>query len=76
MHSRRILYVDMDNVLVDFKSVIDRLEKDIVKKYEGKLDDVPGISVKKLQSVEISEQLQVLKAIEWTNAMESYSFPQ
>ena len=40
---KKILYVDMDNVLVDFKSGIDRLSPDLISKYEGKLDEVPGI---------------------------------
>jgi 5'-nucleotidase len=40
---RKILYVDMDNVLVDFQSGVARLPQKIVDKYEGKLDEVPGI---------------------------------
>ena len=40
---KRILYVDMDNVLVSFQSGIDRLLPEIMTKYEGKLDEVPGI---------------------------------
>ncbi len=39
----KILYVDMDNVLVDFKTGIARIDMDIQKKYEGDLDEVPGI---------------------------------
>ena len=39
----KILYVDMDNVLVNFQSGIDRLSPSIVSQYEGKLDEVPGI---------------------------------
>lgn len=41
--SRKILYLDMDNVLVDFASAIPRLSKSTRKEYEGHLDDVPGI---------------------------------
>lgn len=37
------LYIDMDNVLVDFKSGIDRMPAEILSQYEGHLDDVPGI---------------------------------
>ena len=37
------LYVDMDNVLVDFQSGIDRTPAEILSQYEGHLDDVPGI---------------------------------
>lgn len=40
---KRIVYIDMDNVLVDFKTGIERLDESIVQEYEGKLDEVPGI---------------------------------
>jgi len=40
---KKIVYVDMDNVLVNFKSGIEKLNNDIVKKYESRLDEVPGI---------------------------------
>ena len=38
-----IVYVDMDNVLVDFESGISRLDEETRKRYEGELDTVPGI---------------------------------
>jgi 5'(3')-deoxyribonucleotidase len=40
---KKRLYVDMDGVLVNFKSGIDKLPEDVKKQYEGHLDDVPGI---------------------------------
>lgn len=40
---KKILYVDMDNVLVDFPAAIKKLDKDILVKYKGRLDEVPGI---------------------------------
>jgi len=40
---KKILYIDMDNVLVDFPSGIARLPPDVINKYEGVLDEVPGI---------------------------------
>lgn len=40
---KKIFYVDMDNVLVDFQSGIDQLSEEIKQEYEGHLDDVPGI---------------------------------
>src|SRR5271168_4197701 len=43
MGSRKILYVDMDNVLVDFESGIARLPAEIVQSFEGRLDEVPDI---------------------------------
>ena len=39
----KILYIDMDNVLVDFKSGIMKLPKDQVAAAGGDLDHVPGI---------------------------------
>ena len=39
----KILYIDMDNVLVDFQSGIARLPKDIVKECAERLDEAPGI---------------------------------
>jgi len=40
---KKILYIDMDNVLVDFQSGIDRLDQGTIVEYEGRLDEVPGI---------------------------------
>ncbi len=38
---KKILYVDMDNVLVDFKTGIARIDLDLQKKFEDNLDEVP-----------------------------------
>ena len=43
MEEKKILYFDMDNVLVDFKSGITVLSESIKKQYEGKIDEVPHI---------------------------------
>ena len=40
---KKILYIDMDNVLVDFQSGIDRLDQHVCLEYAGRLDEVPGI---------------------------------
>ncbi len=40
---RKILYIDMDNVLVDFRSGIERLDGKTRKRFEGDLDDAPDI---------------------------------
>ena len=39
----KILYFDMDNVLVDFNSGIVQLTTEIQKEFEGRLDEVPGV---------------------------------
>ena len=41
--TKKILYIDMDNVLVDFPSGISQISEDLQKKYERRLDEVPGI---------------------------------
>jgi len=38
----KILYIDMDNVLVDFPTGIARIPLNVQSQYEGHLDDVPG----------------------------------
>lgn len=41
--SKKILYVDMDNVLVNFPAGIAQLDDATLKKYHGNYDEVPGI---------------------------------
>ena len=41
--AKKILYVDMDNVLVDFQSGISKLSKEVINEYESNLDEVPNI---------------------------------
>lgn len=41
--SKKVLYIDMDNVLVDFPTGIEQLTDDVQAEYEGRLDEVPGI---------------------------------
>lgn len=38
-----IVYIDMDNVIVDFKSGIAQLDDHTLKTYKGNYDEVPGI---------------------------------
>ena len=40
---KKILYIDMDNVLVDFESGVEQLRPTLKLEYEGRLDEVPGI---------------------------------
>lgn len=40
---RKIVYVDMDNVLVDFQSGIDAMQDVIKSEYDGCIDEVPHI---------------------------------
>lgn len=40
---KKILYIDLDNTLVDFGSRLASLDEELMKKYDGKLDEIPGI---------------------------------
>ena len=40
---KKKLYFDMDGVLVNFQSGIDKLSDEVKKEYKGRLDEVPGI---------------------------------
>lgn len=44
----KTLYIDLDNVLVDFQSGIDQLDEATRQQYKDHLDDVPGIFAKML----------------------------
>ena len=46
MNKKKILYVDMDGTLVDFQSGIARTDKEILDRYKGHFDDIPGIFAK------------------------------
>ena len=43
MTTKKILYFDMDNVLVDFPSAFAKVDPKLLKEFEGKLDEIPGI---------------------------------
>jgi len=40
---KKILYIDMDGVLVDFKSGLRRIPANVRPEYEGREDEIPGI---------------------------------
>ena len=39
----KIIYFDMDNVLVDFTSAFSKIDPKLLKMFEGRLDEVPNI---------------------------------
>lgn len=40
---KKILYIDMDNVLVDFPSAFSRISAELLEEYKDNLDEVPDI---------------------------------
>jgi len=73
---KKILYVDMDNVLVDFPTGIERIDPELRAEYEGRLDDVPGIfalmeplkgAVEAYQTVSEVFDAYILSTAPWDN---------
>lgn len=57
---KKILYIDLDNVVVDFMSGVMAIDGEIVKNYEGRFDEIPNVFSKMLPmdgAVEAIEQL-------------------
>ena len=40
---KKIVYIDMDGVLVDSQTAIDKLSSKTIFEYDGRIDEVPGI---------------------------------
>jgi len=40
---KKIAYIDMDDVMVNYQSGIDSLDEKNKQEYEGNLDNVPGL---------------------------------
>ena len=40
------VFIDMDNVLVDFQSGLDQVSEETKKEYAGRLDEIPGLFAK------------------------------
>ena len=73
---RKIVYVDMDGVIVDFCTGIDRLDDAVRHEYEGRLDEVPGIfslmdpmpgAIDSIKLLSEQYDLYVLSTAPWLN---------
>jgi len=74
---KKIVYIDMDNVLVDFSSGIERISNENRKKYDGSLDDCPGIfalmkpvkgALEAIAKLSVKYDLYVLSTAPWLNS--------
>lgn len=73
---KKLVYVDMDNVLVDFQSGINKLDGTTKKEYEGDLDEVPGIfglmdpypgAIESIFQLSEKYELYILSTAPWLN---------
>ena len=74
---KRILYVDMDNVLVDFASGIEKIPEHLKVEYQGRLDEVPGIfslmkplsgAISSFEMLSSQYDTYILSTAPWENA--------
>lgn len=74
--SKKRVYVDMDNVLVDFKSGIEKLDKQISEKYKDNPDDAPNIfslmdpipdAIKSYELLAEKYDVYILSTAPWNN---------
>lgn len=72
----KIVYVDMDGVLVDFESGIDSLTEQELKSYENRFDEVPGIfsrmkpiegAIESFQKLTNHYNVYILSTAPWEN---------
>jgi 5'(3')-deoxyribonucleotidase len=57
---KKIVYIDMDNVLVDFPSSFEFIDEKTKKEYEGRLDEVPHIFSKMKPIKSAIESFEIL----------------
>jgi 5'-nucleotidase len=76
MINKKIVYVDMDNVLVDFQSGIDKLTEKQRIEYDGRLDEVSGIfslmsplknAVESFEKLSVKYDTYILSTSPWEN---------
>lgn len=72
-----ILYIDMDNVIVDFKTGMEKLEERTLKEYMGRYDEVKGIfalmtpmegAIESIKKLSEKYDVYVLSTAPWNNS--------
>ena len=63
MTKKEILYIDMDNVLVDFKSALDIQSKEILEEYSGREDEIPNLFAQMLPMKDAVDSFNKLSKI-------------
>jgi len=75
--TKKILYVDMDNVIVDFPSALEKVRTDLKVRYKDDVDEIPGIfslmkpmpnAVEALKELAELFDLYILSTAPWKNS--------
>lgn len=73
---KKRVYFDMDNVIVDFKSALDKVDEATKKEYEGHMDDIPGLfglmepipgAIEALNRINAHYDCYILSTAPWKN---------
>ena len=73
---KKRVFVDMDNVLVDFQSGLDLQSDEIKNEYEGRLDEIPGLfaemkpmpgAIEAMHALQVHFDLYILSTAPWKN---------
>ena len=73
---KKRVFVDMDNVLVDFDSGLAQVNEDIKNEYEGRLDEIPGVfglmkpisgAIEAMHELQKQYDLFILSTAPWKN---------
>jgi len=76
MTKKKILHIDMDGVLADFKEAIDRLPENMQVKYEGRYKEIPGFygtllpingAIKAYKELSKHFDIYILSTAPWAN---------
>lgn len=74
--SKKIVYIDMDNVVVDFQSGIDLLSEQVKVEYQGRYDEVPHIfslmkpidgALEAIEKLHNKYEIYLLSTAPWNN---------
>ncbi len=75
VHKKRI-FVDMDNVLVDFESGLAQVSEEVKQEFEGRLDEIPGLfglmkpmpgAIEAMHELQKHYDLFILSTAPWKN---------
>ncbi|MBR2630112.1 MAG: hypothetical protein Q4F47_05170 [Bacteroidaceae bacterium] len=75
VHKKR-MFVDMDNVLVDFESGLAQVSEEVKQEYEGRLDEIPGLfglmmpmpgAIEAMHELQKHYDLFILSTAPWKN---------
>lgn len=70
------IFIDMDNVLVDFQSGLDQVSEETKKEYAGRLDEIPGLfglmkpmegAIEAVHELQKHYDLYILSTAPWKN---------